>query len=94
MGVIKTKKQFELMKSEMIKKIDDFMKNFNDFSRSISPDDWRSVGKYHSELKKFKEDIPYYNPITKKDLEQEWVRYEVMTEEEKEIYKTSKKMNI
>ena len=38
--------------------------------------------------------IPYYNPITKKDLEQEWVRYEVMTEEEKEIYKTSKKMNI
>ena len=75
------------MKSDMIQKVDDLMKNFSDFSRSISPNNWRTIGSYYQELKKFKEDIPFFEPITKKDLEQEWVRYEVMTDEEKEIYK-------
>lgn len=94
MGVIKTKKQFELMKSEMIQKVDDLMKNFHEFTNSISPNNWRTIGSYYQELKNFKEDIPFFEPITKKDLKKDWVRYEIMTDEEKEIYKTSKKMNI
>ena len=94
MGVIKTKKEFQLMKDEMIQKVDSFLKDFHDFTSSVSPNNWRTIGSYYQELKKFKEDIPFFEPISKKDLEQEWVRYEVMTEEEKEIYKTSKKMNI
>jgi hypothetical protein len=94
MNVIKTKKEFQLMKDEMIQKVDDFMKNFDDFSRSISPSDWRTIGSYYKELKKFKDDIPFFKPITKKDLEKEWVKLQVMTAEEKEIYKNSKKFNI
>lgn len=94
MSVVKSNKEFQRMKDNISKKLDNFIKSYDVFSRSVSPINWRTSGHYYSEVKKLKLNIQEFNPITNKELEQEWVRNAVMTDEEKELYNNSKKYNL
>ena len=94
MGAVKSKKEFQKMKDSISKKLDNFIKSYDVFSSSVSPINWPTSGHYYTELKKMKQNIQYLQPITNKDLEQEWVRDAIMTDEEKELYNNSKKYNL
>lgn len=88
MKALKTKQEYELMKSEMSMEIDNFLKKFDEFIRSTSPNYWRTTGSLYTKIKNFKDyELKNIEPLSKKDLEQEWVRDEVATEEEKKAAK-------
>ncbi len=46
MGFIKTKAEFQLMKADIIKKIDKFMDDYDNFTRKTSSKYWRVSGSY------------------------------------------------
>lgn len=94
MNFIKTQLEFDEMKKEFTRKIDSFLIDFNEFTRHVAPKYWRSGGIVYSELKKFKDHIQKFEPIQMKDLKQDWVRDEVMTDDERELWNTSKKYNV
>ena len=94
MNFIKTKSEFEEMKKDFTQKIDSFLNDFNEFTRHLSPSYWRSTGKVFSELKTLKYNMRVLEPIQMKHLEQDWVRDEVLNDEEKEEYNTIKKYNL
>jgi len=91
---IKTKEEFQVIKDEMDQKVVDFMKSYDTFTRLTSPKNWRTSGHHFSELRKLKDEIKEFEPLKLKDLDNEHVRDSIMTDEEKEIYKNSKKFNI
>jgi hypothetical protein len=94
MSVVKSNKEFQRMKDNITKKLDNFIKSYDGFSRSVSPNNWRTSGSYYSKFIDLKHDIQNFQPITNKELEQEWVRDAIMTDEEKELYNNSKKYNL
>ena len=94
MKVVKTKTEFQLMKDELNQKLDDVIQSYDKFLKSISPSQWRGTGTHFRNLSDLRDDIKYFKPLTDKDLENEWVRDEVLTDEEKELYNNSKKYNL
>lgn len=94
MSIVKTKDEFELMKKDILSKIDKFVLDYTDFTMKVSPKNWRSTGDLFMALNKAKEYIPEYEPLQMKDLEQYWVRDEVLTDEEKALYDATKKYNV
>ena len=92
MSIVKSKEEFEEMKKDMIQKTNNFLKDYYEFSRYVSSNFWRSS--IYSEIEKFRDQIKDYTPITMKELEHEWIRNSVLTDEEKEIWNASKKYNV
>lgn len=82
------------MKSVLIDKLSDFMVSYDEFVMSTSPSNWRSTGHFYSELNQLKSIISSCDPLTYKDLENEYVRNDVLTDEEKEIYNNKSKYNL
>ena len=94
MNIIKTRTEYNKMKSVLIDKLSDFMVEYDKFVNSTSPSYWRSTGHFYSEVEQLKNVISKCDPMTYKDLENDFVRSEVLTDEEKELYKNSKKYNL
>ena len=91
---VKTRQEYELMKDEMSSEIDNFLLKFNTFITSTSPSHWRSTGTLYTNIKNFKNDLQDLTPLTDKQLEQEWVRANVMTDEKRELWNNAKKYNL
>lgn len=94
MNFIKTQSEFDEMKKEFTQKIDSFLIDFNEFTRHLSSKYWRSSGNIFSKLTQYKNRMKEFTPITMKELQHDWVRDEVLTDEEKELWNTSNKYNI
>jgi len=78
----------------MKKNIDTFIDSFDTFIRSTSPRYWRVTGTAYNDLKKLKDTIEECEPLTYKDLENAYLRDQVLTDEEKELYNNSNKYNL
>ena len=91
---LKSRQEFQEMKDNMSIEIDNLLKNYEEFTKSVSPDHWRTTGFHFTNLKKLKNDIQRFEPLKDKDLEEEWIRDQVLTDEEKEFYKTINNYNL
>lgn len=94
MGIVKTTKEFQKMKNDITKKLSSFIKSYNTFSRSISPHNWRTSGHFYTEFIKLRNDIKNFKPITNKDLENDFIRDQVLTPKERELYNNMNKYNL
>jgi len=94
MAIVKTKAEYELMKKDILTKIDKFLLDYGDFTRKTAPKHWRGTSNVYQALNKAKKDIPEYDPLEMKHLEHDWVRDDVLTDEEKELYDATTKYNI
>jgi len=91
---VKTIKEFQKLKGDIEKQLVDFMKNYDQFIKSVAPSHWRTTGTHYHHLRDLKGDLKYFTPVQLKDLEHEMVRDQVLTDEEKDFYNTAKKYNI
>ena len=94
MKAIKTLREYNKMKKEFSNEIDSFLKKFSTFTKFTSPEHWRETSYTYNSLKKFKDKLKEYKPIQLKHLNAEWVRDEVLDDEDKEIWNNTKKYNI
>lgn len=90
---IKTKDEFEEMKQDMLQKVDNFVKDWDEFTRYVSPKHWQGMGRNFKPTM-LKDDIMRYEPATQKHLDNELFRDEVFTDEEKEEWNATQKYNI
>jgi len=94
MKIILTPIEFKKHKEDFSKEIDKFLNKFDDFTRKISPSDWRIGSKIYNDLKNYKKEIPNFKPLEDKHLEQDFIRQEILTPEELEFYNATKKYNL
>ena len=55
---------FEEQKKNILKDLEDFTKKYDEFTKLISPKNWRSSGHHFSELKQMSEQISRFEEIT------------------------------
>lgn len=67
-------KDFEGQKEEILKKLDDFMHDYEVFSLRVAPKHYRITGHHFTELRKIQNDIPEFTEITTKDRGNPWVK--------------------
>ena len=91
---VKTPEEFHQMKNDIKGKLRKFISEYDQFVKSVSPSNWRSTGHHYQALKIFCDDIDNFEPVTTKHLDQEWVRDQVLTDEEKEMWNDAKKYNL
>lgn len=67
---------FDILKKELIENIDQVLEIYDDFINDFSPKHWRTTGHHFTELKKMKEEVKNFTPITSDELKIDWVRKE------------------
>lgn len=92
MNFVKTNKEYKELKDEFSKKIDSFLKDYLEFLNFTSPAYWRSS--IYTKINNYKEEMKDFTPLTMKHLDNEKVRDEVLSDEDKELWNASKKYNI
>ena len=68
---------FHKMKEDMIIKIGTLMKEYYNFTKEVSPNNWRTTGTHYSNLRKMKEEIQNFDQITDEQKEIGWVKKEL-----------------
>lgn len=94
MKFVLTPKEFQEKKEEFKSKIDKFTSDYHEFTRYVSPSNWRTVGGHQVEIDQLKHHVDKATPLKSKDLEQDWVRDQVLNDEEKEEWNAMKKYNL
>jgi hypothetical protein len=97
MKYVKTPDEFDKLKQKMLKKLIRFIDDYEEFSKYTSPSSWRLSGHHFMELKNLKKDLidtDRIKSLTMKDLENEFVRDEIFTDEEKELWDATTKYNL
>ena len=56
-------------KQYVLEKLSEFMEIYDEFTKMVSPQFWRTTGSHFSELRKMKADIPEYNEINRGEKE-------------------------
>jgi hypothetical protein len=64
-------------KDKVIDMINSFMEEYEKFTKTVSPKNWRTTGHHFTELRKMKDDIENFSELTEKEKENEWVRKQV-----------------
>jgi len=64
-------------KDKVIDMINLFMEEYEKFTKTVSPKNWRTTGHHFTELRKMKEDIVNFSELTEKEKENEWVRKQI-----------------
>lgn len=92
---IKTPEEFKKSKEETIDKLKDFYDTYSEFCKFTKPSEWRMTGHHLAELKKMQIDITReLGPLTMKDLESEFLRKQVLSPEEQELWNSANKYNL
>jgi hypothetical protein len=65
---------FHICRKEVLKKLDELYKIYEDLTNDVSPKYWRSTGHHLTELRKMKEDIEKFEAISDKEMDNDWVR--------------------
>lgn len=63
MKYVKTYEGFTSDKNTIIKKLDDFIAAYDEFTKTVSPEYWASSGSFFSKLRSMREHIPNYKGI-------------------------------
>ena len=66
--------EFKLKKEDVVNKIDDLLKSYDELSKITSPQHWRTTGHHAMELQKMKGELEHTTEITKDELDTEWVQ--------------------
>jgi hypothetical protein len=53
------------------------MEEYEKFTKTVSPKNWRTTGHHFTELRKMKDDIVNFSELTEKEKENEWVRKQI-----------------
>ena len=61
-------------KEKVINMINSLMEEYEKFTKTVSPKNWRTTGHHFTELRKMKEDIVNFSELTEKEKENEWIR--------------------
>ena len=61
-------------KDKMINMINSLMEEYEKFTKTVSPKNWRTTGHHFTELRKMKGDLVNFSELTEKEKENEWVR--------------------
>jgi predicted esterase YcpF (UPF0227 family) len=61
-------------KDKVLDMINSLMEEYEKFTKTVSPKNWRTTGHHFTELRKMKEDIVNFSELTEKEKENEWVR--------------------
>lgn len=69
-----SKDDFDFGKKSVLLAIDTLIQEYEDFSRNISPKNWRSSGTHFTELRQMKENINRFEPVTAEEKEIDWVK--------------------
>lgn len=64
-------------KDKVINMINSLMEEYEKFTKTVSPKNWRTTGRHFTELRKMKEDIVNFSELTEKEKENEWVRKQI-----------------
>lgn len=60
---------FSEKKTNIVDMINKLMEEYEIFTKTVSPKNWRTTGHHFTELRKMKEDISFFSEITNKDDE-------------------------
>lgn len=64
-------------KDKVINMINSLMEEYEKFTKTVSPKNWRTTGHHFTELRKMKEDIVNFSELTEKEKENEWIRKQI-----------------
>lgn len=64
-------------KDKVVNMINSFIEEYEKFTKTVSPKNWRITGHHFTELRKMKDDIVNFSELTKKEKENEWVRKQI-----------------
>jgi hypothetical protein len=70
-------KIFDGQKADVLDKLDEFMSEYDEFIRKVSPKHWRSTGTHFTQLRQMKEGIESFTELTEKEKEIDWVKDEL-----------------
>jgi len=68
---------FAQKKIEIQAKLGEVLREYTNFTKDVSPKHWRSTGKHYQSILTAMNDIPRYEQISDKDLENDWVKKEL-----------------
>lgn len=92
---IKSPQEFKKMKNEVLNDIDKLLIDYESFIRQISPKYWRTSGTIFKNIHNMREDILRMSKqLTMKDLNDDFVRDEILTDEQKKLWNTLKQYNL
>ena len=69
-----TNEEFEKRKSDIKNQLKILCKDYDEFTKMISPKHWRESGHYYAEISKISNLIDGWKKVSHKELENEWVR--------------------
>ena len=92
MGYIYDIEEYNNLRKKILKELDSFLKNYDEFLRSTSTDSWRSSG--YVELEKIRDKIKDMEHLDPDKLNTRWIRDQVLTPEQQEEWENSKKFNL
>ena len=64
-----SKKKFEKEKQEIADELSNFLKKYDEFTKKVSPKNWRSTGTHFSRITEFIEDIKNFSEMTDEEKE-------------------------
>jgi hypothetical protein len=64
-------------KDKVLDMINSLMEEYEKFTKTVSPKNWRTTGHHFTELRKMKDDIVNFSELTEKEKENEWVRKQI-----------------
>jgi len=70
-------KTFREEKIEIIQGIESLLKQYENFTKSVSPKHWRTTGTHYTNLKQMQEDLVTMTEMTQKEKEIPWVKNEL-----------------
>jgi len=71
------KDEWTSQKLDMSKKISDFLIEYNNFIKNVSPSEWRKTGDYFIEFERLLTEIPSLKKITDIEKKIDWVKKEL-----------------
>ena len=77
-----TKEEFEKRKSDIIEQITILKESYGEFTKMVSPSNWRSTGRYFSQLDSMIADVYKCEKLSKSDLSNEWVRKAILGDDD------------
>lgn len=76
--------EFQKRREDIINQLKVLIENYNEFTKMISPEHWRSSGHIYTELKKIESQIVKWKKISKEQLDNKWVRKSLGLDEDED----------
>lgn len=71
---LKKEPNFNSIKKSLLDKIEFLYNEYSEFTKVVSPKNWRLAGTHYHNIKKMKDEVADFSEITKEEKEIEWVK--------------------